>query len=523
MTVAIAGLAVGNSGSADYATTSFNTASATPGANRLQLLAVAVDYDAAQASLPSCSVSGAGLTWVQVASYAYWPDAANFWNGIYLFRAMGASPSTGALTVTLGVNPYNWAYSWTEATGMDTGGTNGSAAIVQSATARATSTAIAATLAAFGSAANATYLCAGLGNDFGNAVTATVGTGFTELHDTYPAGGYAGAYSEWRADNDTSPDATSSNPAGIEYWGAVAVEIANAPAGGVLAGSANLATTITGVLSGAGALSGPSVLSLTPVGVLLGAGVLTGTTSLAFTLTSGIAGSGALTGSIPIILDANGNITGTGFLSGVAPLILDSTGAITGTGVLAGSTPLIFDITGTLINAGAGDMSGMANLQLAITGTLTGAGVLAGVLPLIFNVTGTITGSAQILNSSGEHRLANARSVDKNFYQEVKKKQYQSIDWSVPIFGEIPKPVIPVPVKVIEPEKQKPDYNKENIVLSDIDLEIKNLMHKIIAQEETVAKLEAIKMSIQSETTETERLEMLRKRRIALLLLLMTA
>ncbi len=232
MTVAITSLASGNSGSADYATTSFNTASASPGANRLQLLAVAVDYDAAVASPPSCTVSGDGLTWVQIAAYSYWPDGANFWNAVYLFRAMGASPTTGALTVTLGANPWNWAYSWTEATGMNTGGTNGSAAIVQSATNRATSTAIAATLAAFGSAANATYLCAGLGNSFGNAVTATAGTGFTEVHDTYPAGGYAGAYSEWRTDNDTSPDAATTDPAGIEYWGAIAVEIADAPAGG---------------------------------------------------------------------------------------------------------------------------------------------------------------------------------------------------------------------------------------------------------------------------------------------------
>ena len=230
MTVATAGLDTADSGVGNYASNSFTTASQSPGTNRLQLLAVSFDWEAARATAPTVTVTGCSLTWVQIASRMFWPDGANFWNTVYLFRALG-TPTTGQLTIDAGaIDVWSWAYSWSECTGMDTSGTNGSGAIVQSASGLASANSLTVTLAAFASANNATYGAFGTGNDFANIVTHTAGTGFTELHDNYSE--YCGIGTEWRADNDTSVDNTITNPAGSEFMGGIAIEIADAAAGG---------------------------------------------------------------------------------------------------------------------------------------------------------------------------------------------------------------------------------------------------------------------------------------------------
>lgn len=243
MNVSIAGLATADSGTGDYATSSFTTTSQSPGADRLQLLALSYSWAAARASPATITVTGCNLTWVQIASRAFWPDSTNFWNAVYIFRALGASPTTGQLTVSAGsVDIWSWAYSWVECTGMDTSGTNGSGAIVQSASNAATGLSLTVTLAAFASANNATYGAFGSGNDFGNIVTHTPGTGFTELHDTYAE--FCGLGTQWRNDNDTSVDHTISNPAGSEFIGGIAIEIADAA---VVAATRRYSLTTLGV------------------------------------------------------------------------------------------------------------------------------------------------------------------------------------------------------------------------------------------------------------------------------------
>jgi len=124
--------------------------------------------------------------------------------------------------------------------------------------------------------------------------------------------------------------------------------------------------------------------------------------------------------------------------------------------------------------------------------------------------------------NSGEHRLANARSAER---KRVTKDTYQSIDWNAPIFGETPKPEIPITVKIPEPKKNL-DFSKEQNELSDIDREIQLLLKTVIAQEGAVAELAAIEQSIRESEAiaavlEAERLE--KKRRLALLLLFMAA
>lgn len=212
---------------------SYNTASIAPSTNALVLVAVAanrgdsIDYDAP-------SLSGCGLTWVEVASLRY-DTAGTGRHGVSILRGMG-TPSSGAITITFGASHRCCVWSIAEFTGVDTGGSNGSAAIVQSATNKdesGTTSYASATLAAFGDAGNATYAAVGSGG----YVHMNAGTGFTELGETTATAPYLGLGTEYKLSNDTSPDAQWVNPGDdtTPYntgWGIVAVEIKAAAAGG---------------------------------------------------------------------------------------------------------------------------------------------------------------------------------------------------------------------------------------------------------------------------------------------------
>jgi len=214
--------------------TGFTTASVSPTGDYLQLLAVHGSNTGGGGAPAVPSISGNGLTWVLIAE----ADTDTSYSSVFLFRAMGASPSTGTITITYAETMDDCQWSLSEFTGVDTGGTNGSAAIVQSAVNTVGVTAsITATLAAFGSANNATYGAFGqLYAGDGTPPSATPGTGFTEItEDGFDDGSYtSGLQTQWRDDNDTTVDITwdSSYDCGV-----VAVEIkagaAAAPTGTV--------------------------------------------------------------------------------------------------------------------------------------------------------------------------------------------------------------------------------------------------------------------------------------------------
>lgn len=104
---------------------SFTLTSWTPAANDLILVSVAQRDESI-----AISVSGNGLTFVEV----YNIDNTQGQNGIALFRAMGASPSTGQITVTVTGNTKPVVAVASRFSGCDTSGTNGSGAIEASAT-----------------------------------------------------------------------------------------------------------------------------------------------------------------------------------------------------------------------------------------------------------------------------------------------------------------------------------------------------------------------------------------------------
>lgn len=211
---------VTNSSTTDAA--SYNTASISPGANKL-ILATVVSRTGITADPNQPTLSGNGLTWVAIASVVF-DNTSSSRRRVTLFRAMGASPSTGAVTIDFGGQTQT-ACDWNieEVSGMDTSGTNGSGAIVQSATNfdNATGTPVSTltvTLSAFSNTNNATFGAFG----YGGTGTSTAGSGFTKLGDVMDGETSIRLTTEFRSDNDTSVDISYSAAGEI---GGIAIEI----------------------------------------------------------------------------------------------------------------------------------------------------------------------------------------------------------------------------------------------------------------------------------------------------------
>lgn len=210
----ITNLSSGNDGSAGG--TSFTTASLTPTSGRIGLLSFSAARGAG-VGVPS-SITGAWATWTAVNDVQF--DA----NGrrLFLYRGTG-TVANEAITVTFPSS--NDAHFWTI---DEIASGNTSAPIVQSVTASGTSTAPSATLAAFESASNATYSVVVHAQDGGEQIT--VGTGFTELADHGFVTSFAmRKQTQWRSDNDTTPDATFATS---NAWAMIGAEIDEPAAAG---------------------------------------------------------------------------------------------------------------------------------------------------------------------------------------------------------------------------------------------------------------------------------------------------
>ena len=222
---------------------SYATASITPSSNAL-VLAWVVNSHASAAN--TVTLSGNSLTWEEVTN-------TTFSGGLYrltLFRAMGASPTTGAVTVTVAGTANTGArWSITQYTGTDTSGTNGSGAVVQSQTNTATAAAdLTVTLSAFGSTNNVT--AAGFSID--NRAFIDNEAGWTEFGDSGNSAPGTELESEWIASNDTS--AYASIASGTQNWGGIAVEIKAAVSTVTVSGTAYTNETGTTLNSSGGTI-----------------------------------------------------------------------------------------------------------------------------------------------------------------------------------------------------------------------------------------------------------------------------
>lgn len=201
--------------SGNAAAGSGSSASVTPTANALVLgFILATNSDLT--TIPDIAVpTSSGLTWIQVREDA---GASGEASSLGIFRALGAAPGAGAISMTVvSASADALAWSFFELVSVDTSGTNGSGAVVQSATGSGISTTALATLGAFGSTNNAT-----VGGCMADAAV-TPGSGFTGIHSATANNGVFSKVlrTEWRNDNDTTVDFTFI----ASVWRASALEV----------------------------------------------------------------------------------------------------------------------------------------------------------------------------------------------------------------------------------------------------------------------------------------------------------
>jgi hypothetical protein len=231
MAVAFSNLTKGNNN--NVSGSSFTTASVTPTTNDLILLSVSARRgDSTNPTTPS--VTGNGLTWVQIGTDLQFDTAGSSRKTFFLFRALGTA-SAGTIVINFGAQTItNATWIVDDVSGIDTSGTNGSGAIVQTnshATQTGAQTSESVTLSAFGSSNN--YAYGVFSNDTGNN-SWVVGSGFS-LVISSPDSNSMDNISEDKI-NTTTVNATFTNVAGVNS-GVIAVEIkaaavaATAPAG----------------------------------------------------------------------------------------------------------------------------------------------------------------------------------------------------------------------------------------------------------------------------------------------------
>jgi len=343
------------------------TASITPTANRLVKLSINISWASQQTTAPALTITygGTGLTFELIASVMHWPVGSDWWNTQYLYRALGASPTAGAITIDPGVvsmDAIAWAVS--ETSDVDTSGTNGSGAVVQSATNfnGPSVSALAATLAAFGSANNATFACFGCGDTDATVRTFAPSAPDSEIHDT--GAQYSSIGTQFYSGNNTTPDTTvSASLTGDSGIAGIAIEIKAASSGYTLV-----------VGAGSSALSGQTVATKYGRNLSAAAGAHT-YTGVAVTLARGLkaaidAGAHVLSGQAVSLLRGYRAAADTGAHAhtGVAVALLR--------GALAAVSAAAYSVAGQAVSLTKGAAAG-AYSMLAGAGSylLTGRGV----------------------------------------------------------------------------------------------------------------------------------------------------
>lgn len=198
------------SGNSAATQSNFVTASVAPDPNQLILLAVSNRGSNSPADLVA-SVSGNGLTWIQLATLTTGGDT---FTRLTLFRAIGASPTPGPITIDFaGLNQTRTTWSVSEFANVDLAGTIPQ--LVTNATVNS-ATSFAVNLGQFQDILDAFYGVFVVNN----SQILVPGTGFTLL-DTEQTVGSNSLLTEW---GNTSIQAVSASGV-LSKWAAIALEI----------------------------------------------------------------------------------------------------------------------------------------------------------------------------------------------------------------------------------------------------------------------------------------------------------
>lgn len=230
---------LGSADAIDTAADQVVTLSGAIQANALALCAVVLVIDGADPSAPT-SVVGGGVTWTLEETHIWRANIGT----TFIYRAMDASPSGTTVTVDLVETVDNTIVTVVEITGVDTGGTNGSAAVIQSLSALDTNSSnIGVAMATLGDTTNNGFIAWGHGQRGNVARTWSPDSthSFTELASSeinnVAAGGSAvGSHIQFKIGLATgSPTVTSEGSGSNTQLGISCFEI-KAAASGVNAG-----------------------------------------------------------------------------------------------------------------------------------------------------------------------------------------------------------------------------------------------------------------------------------------------
>ena len=359
----------------------YTTASIAPAANALVTIAV---LSRLSTGAVTPTVSGGGMTsWTQVASVDYdliaTPAAR-----LVVFRAMSASPGSGAITLSFANSMGNAQWVVSQWTGVDQSGTNGSGAIGQIGRANGNSvTALAKALGAFGNANNVAYGLVGAGL---NGPAVTPGAGFAEITET-STGEKTLLESQW-ATNLTTVQGSLSSAANA---GLLAIELVAGGGGGpsvsptlstvsatspITAGGAGSTITVTAMDGSGNPISGATVVlsvsgtnnTLTPIGLTDGSGMATST------LTSTKADDKVVTATINgVAITQQASVT-------VAPAPAAALTFTTQPSTTQANAPITPAVAVEIRDAYGNRVNSAASVGMAF-GTNPGSGTLAGTLP----------------------------------------------------------------------------------------------------------------------------------------------
>ena len=178
----------------------YTTASISPVPNAL--VTIAVETHQATSAAPIPTISGGGMASWDVVGTVTFDTLGLPRKRITIFRAMSAAPGSGPITITSSATLSNCQWIVSQWSGVETSGTNGSGAIVQTgANAADAVTTLATPLAPFSNAANVAYGVFGINS---NVVAITPATGFTEI-DEQPSTESTAAdlFAEWAVNRPT--------------------------------------------------------------------------------------------------------------------------------------------------------------------------------------------------------------------------------------------------------------------------------------------------------------------------------
>jgi hypothetical protein len=391
----------------------YTTASVAPAPNALVTVAVLTHQSSSAAPAPT--LTGGGMAaWDLVATTTF--NGATPLDRVTIFRAMSAAPGSGPITITSSVTVSNCQWIVSQWDGVETGGTNGAGAIVQ--TGATSGTAVNGLTVALGALADPADVGYGVFGIASATVAATAGGGFTRI-DEQPSGeGTTGdLFAEW-AVNDNTVDATwaskSAGGLGVEIKAAgssggsgggvsAALSTVSASAGSITAGGGNSTITVTAKDAGGNAISGATVvLSATGTGNTL-------TQPAATTDANGVA-TGSLASTVAGAKTVSAKINGTSITQTATVTVTPGPVDASQTTVAAAPASVVpgapSTITVTAKDANGNPISG-ATVVLAATGmrTLTqpadttsasGAttGTVSGMMEETIIVSATVNGTA---------------------------------------------------------------------------------------------------------------------------------